>query len=83
MNHHAKTMQSHQPANDIQTDKPKVEQPKVEQPKAEQPKAEQPKAEQPKAEQPLVTELKSPSQQTANRMPARADNLFTMGKRHV
>ena len=78
MNHHAKTMQSHQPANDIQTDKPKVEQPKVEQPKVEQPKAEQPKA-----EQPLVTELKSPSQQTANRMPARADNLFTMGKRHV
>ena len=68
MNHNAKTMQSHQPANDIQTDKAKVEQPKVEQPKAEQP---------------LVTESKSPSQQAANRMPARADNLFTMGKRHV
>ena len=73
MNHNAKTMQLHQPANDIQTDKAKVEQPKVEQPKVEQSKA----------EQPLVTESKSPSQQTANRMPARADNLFTMGKRHV
>ena len=68
MNHHAKTMQSDQPANDIQTDKAKVEQPKVAQPNVEQP---------------LVTESKSPSQQTATRMPARADNLFTMGKRHV
>ena len=63
MNDHAKTMQSDQPANDITTDKSKVEQPKV--------------------EQPIVTESKSPLQQTANRMPARADNLFTMGKRHV
>ena len=68
MNHHAKTMQSDQPANDIQTDKAKVEQPKVAQPNVEQP---------------LVTESKSPSQQTATRRPARADNLFTMGKRHV
>ena len=68
MNDHAKTMQSDQPANDITTDKSKVEQPKVEQPKVEQP---------------IVTESKSPLQQTANRMPARADNLFTMGKRHV
>lgn len=40
-------------------------------------------AEQPKVEQPLVTESKSPIQQTANRMPARADNLFTLGKRHI
>ena len=68
MNHHAKTMQSGQPVNDISSDKSKAVQPKVEQPKVEQP---------------LVTESKSPSQQTANRMPARADNLFTMGKRHV
>ena len=68
MNHHAKTMQPDQTANEIPTDKAKVEQPKVEQPKVEQP---------------LVTESKSPSQQTANRMPARADHLFTMGKRHV
>ena len=73
MNDHAKTMQSNQPANDITTDKSKAVQPKVEQQKVEQPKV----------EQPLVTESKSPSQQTANRMPARADNLFTMGKRHV
>ncbi len=40
-------------------------------------------AEQPKVEQPSATESKLPTQQTANRMPARADNLFTMGKRHV
>ena len=63
MNHHAKTMQSDQPANGISTDKSKAVQSKV--------------------EQPLATESKSPSQQTVNRMPARADNLFTLGKRHV
>jgi len=36
-----------------------------------------------KSDQPPVTESKSPGQQTVNRMPARAESLFTMGKRHV
>ena len=36
-----------------------------------------------KSDQAPATESKSPNQQTANRMPTRAESLFTMGKRHV
>lgn len=36
-----------------------------------------------KSDQPNVEESKAPNQHTANRMPARADSLFTLGKRHV
>lgn len=34
------------------------------------------------SDQPDVAESNAPNQQTANRMPARADSLFTLGKRH-
>lgn len=36
-----------------------------------------------KSDQPNVAESKLPNQQTPNRMPTRAQSLFTLGKRHV
>ena len=71
MNHDAKTVQPDQPAKDIAPGK------------SVDKSADKSKAEQPRVEQALAAGSKSPTQQTANRMPTRADSLFTMGKRHV